>query len=254
MEPPSTIAVPAVRELDRSETTRAGGRQTLDALLPVIAYTAFTGITNVVGGILGKIEHLRRGRFRTEVLHGLVAFGGGTMLAAVALVLLPEGLLGMSGVAAGVLLVVGAIVFLLIDEAIDRKGGTASQFVAMVMDFIPGSLALGPVLAVLLSMNNLPQGFNSYKELHEKRWSPARILASISVTIPIGVASGLIGMFFLADHPALLAGLYIFSSGGLLYLMMHDIFPIAHQRKHWWPTMLGVVGFLAGILTETIGR
>jgi len=233
-------------------------------LLPVIAYTAFTGITNVVGGILGKIEHLRRGRFRTEVLHGLVAFGGGTMLAAVALVLLPEGLLGMSGVAAGVLLVVGAILFLLIDEAIDRKGGTASQFVAMVMDFIPGSLALGaafgtggalgPVLAVLLSMNNLPQGFNSYKELHEKRWSPARILASISVTIPIGVASGLIGLFFLADHPALLAGLYIFSSGGLLYLMMHDIFPIAHQRKHWWPTMLGVVGFLAGILTETIGR
>src|SRR5207247_997 len=153
--PTRTIVVPAVRELDRSETTRAGGRQTLDALLPVIAYTAFTGITNVVGGILGKIEHLRRGRFRTEVLHGLVAFGGGTMLAAVALVLLPEGLLGMSGVAAGVLLVVGAILFLLIDEAIDRKGGTASQFVAMVLDLIPGSVALCAVWRTVCALDSV---------------------------------------------------------------------------------------------------
>jgi len=193
----------------------------------------------------------------------MVAFGGGTMLAAVALVLLPQGLAGTGGVAAGLLLTLGAIVFLLVDEVIERSGGTAAQFVAMVMDFIPGSLALGavfgtggnlgPVLAVLLSMNNIPQGFNSYKELREKKWSATRIIAAIAVTIPIGVASGLIGLFFLAQRPVVLASLFIFSSGGLLYLMMHDIFPIAHQRKHWWPTMLGVLGFLAGILAETIG-
>jgi ZIP family zinc transporter len=235
----------------------------MDPVLLVIGYTAFTGLTNVIGGVAGRFEHLRRGQFRSSVLHGLVAFGGGTMLAAVALVLLPEGLKSMDAVSAGALLVVGALVFLLLDEGIERRGGTGAQFVAMVMDFIPGSLALGavfgtggalgPVLAVLLSMNNVPQGFNSYKELREKHWSPSRILGAIAVTIPIGVASGLFGLFFLPAHPVVLAGLYVFSSGGLLYLMMHDIFPVAHQRKHWWPTMLGVLGFLAGILTEKIG-
>jgi len=235
----------------------------VDELVLVVAYTAFTGITNVLGGVLGKIEHLRRGVFRTELLHGAVAFGGGTMLAAVALVLLPEGLRALDGVTAAVLLVVGAVVFLLIDEGIERRGGTAAQFIAMVMDFIPGSLALGavfgtggalgPVLAVILSMNNVPQGFNSYKELHDKRWSATRILAAIAITIPIGIASGLTGLFLLAHRPVLLAGLYILSSGGLLYLMMHDIFPVAHQRKHWWPTMLGIIGFLAAFLTDTIG-
>ena len=63
----------------------------MDPVLLVIGYTAFTGLTNVIGGVAGRFEHLRRGRFRSSVLHGLVAFGGGTMLAAVALVLLPEG-------------------------------------------------------------------------------------------------------------------------------------------------------------------
>ena len=235
----------------------------MDPIIAVIAYTAFTGITNVVGGLLGRFEHLRHGRFRTGLLHGMVAFGGGTMLAAVALVLLPQGLAGMGGVSAALVLATGAVVFLLVDEGIERAGGTAAQFVAMVMDFIPGSLALGavfgtggnlgPVLAVLLSMNNVPQGFNAYKELKSKNWSAIRIITAIAVTIPIGVSSGLIGLFFLAERPLVLASLYVFSSGGLLYLMMHDIFPVAHQRKHWWPTMLGIVGFLAGILTETIG-
>src|SRR2546425_2498593 len=235
----------------------------MDPIIAVIAYTAFTGITNVDGGLLGRFEPLRHRRFRTGLLRGMVAFGGGTMLAAVALVLLPQGLAGMGGVSAALVLATGAVVFLLVDEGIERRGGPGAQFVAMVMDFIPGSLALGavfgtggalgPVLAVLLSMNNVPQGFNSYKELREKHWSPSRILGAIAVTIPIGVASGLIGLFFLPAHPVVLAGLYVFSSGGLLYLMMHDIFPVAHQRKHWWPTMLGVLGFLAGILTEKIG-
>src|SRR2546425_4236202 len=114
----------------------------MDPVLLVIGYTALIGLTNVIGGVGGRFEPLRRGQFRSSVLHGLVAFGGGTMLAAVALVLLPEGLKSMDAVSAGALLVVGGLVFLLLDEGIERRGGPGGQFVAMVMDFIPGSLAL----------------------------------------------------------------------------------------------------------------
>src|SRR3989441_12907525 len=114
----------------------------MDPVLLVIGYTAFTGLTNVIGGVAGRFEHLRRGQFRSSVLHGLVAFGGGTMLAAVALVLLPEGLKSMDAVSAGALPFVGAPVFLLPHEGIERRGGPGGPFGAVGLGFIPGSLAL----------------------------------------------------------------------------------------------------------------
>ena len=55
------------------------------------------------------------------------------------------------------------------------KGETAAQLVAMVSDFVPEAMAMGamfasgeaagPLLAVLRGLQNLPEGFNAYREL-----------------------------------------------------------------------------------------
>jgi len=63
----------------------------------------------------------------------------------------------------------GVIIFLLIDRYLAKKGGKNAALLAMLMDFIPESIALGAtfaiepnlaiLLAVFIGLQNLPETF-----------------------------------------------------------------------------------------------
>ncbi|HIL22723.1 MAG TPA: divalent cation transporter, partial [Alcanivorax sp.] len=101
-----------------------------------------------VGALIAVKQHIARDWLRQEVRHTVIAFGGGALLAAVALVLVPEGAKHHTPFSATLMFVGGGVVFMLIDRALAAKGGAMSQLLAMLLDFVPEAIALGAALAV----------------------------------------------------------------------------------------------------------
>lgn len=234
------------------------------ALWLVLAYTGAAGLAIPAGALASHWEHLGRGRLRTDLLLGIVAFGGGALLAAVALVLVPEGARALAVGGAAAAFAAGAVVFLVIDRAIERRGSRAAQLMAMIMDFVPESVALGaavalgggagPLLALLIGMQNLPEGFNAYRELRASKVSAGRALGALAPLAVLGPLAGMIGFFWLDAQPVLLGVVMLFAAGGILYLLFHDVMPVAHEEGHWLPTLGGIAGFLMGLVGEMVLR
>lgn len=230
----------------------------------VLLYTALAGLAIPFGGFLARIERLRTGHFRMDLLTGIVAFGGGLVVAAATLVLIPEGLAMADWTAGEIGLLVGggAVLFLLVDRAIEIRRGKAGYFLATIMDLIPESIALGaafafgtimgPLLALLIGLQNLPEGFNSYRELHEGGASPRRIMILLLGLALLNPVAALLGFFVLGSVPVLIAALFLFSSGGILYLVFHDVAPTAYSKGHWLPTLGVIAGFLVGLIGEHV--
>jgi ZIP family zinc transporter len=118
-------------------------------LLKVILYSFFAGVTVFLGGLLSRFfeKNFRDGFVKEEILHTSIAFGGGILVAAVALVLVPEGMNLLPLVPMVVIFLAGAVLFFFSDRFLEKKGGTISQLLAMLMDFVPEAIALGAVFA-----------------------------------------------------------------------------------------------------------
>ena len=84
---------------------------------------------------------------KEEIIHTSVAFGGGIIIAAVAFVLVPKGMNVLPLVPMAIIFLTGAIIFLFLDRYIEKKGGTISQLLAMLIDFVPEAIALGAIFA-----------------------------------------------------------------------------------------------------------
>jgi ZIP family zinc transporter len=70
-----------------------------------------------------------------------------------------------------------------------------------------------------------------------------------AVSGPVG---GVLGFLFLAGHPHLISAVFMFSAGGILYLIFHDIAPLAHRDGHWVPTLGTAVGFVIGLASQAL--
>jgi len=63
----------------------------MDEVTKIILYTLCAGACIPLGGVLAYVERIRPKWLENEFRHSVIAFGGGILLAAVALVLVPEG-------------------------------------------------------------------------------------------------------------------------------------------------------------------
>lgn len=212
-----------------------------------------------LGGALAAVERVRPRWLEEELRHSVIAFGGGALLAAVALVLVPEGIENLSLGAAVTAFAGGGLVFLAVDRAVARSGGSAAQLLAMLLDFVPEAVALGAalaggsasggLLAFLIGLQNLPEGFNAYRELDANTGSSRRgLLAGFAALALLGPLAAWIGVAFLSHRPALLGALMVFSAGGILYLIFQDIAPQARLERAWAPSLGAVAGFLLGLV------
>jgi zinc transporter, ZIP family len=231
-------------------------------LVPMIAFTLAAGACIPLGGLIASVEHLRPAWLENEFRHFVMAFGGGVLLAAVALVLLPEGMsLVRQPFEVVFWFMCGGALFFAVERHLGLQQQDAPQMLAMLLDFVPESLALGglfiagsaaaPLLAVLVGLQNLPEGFNAYRELRAKGIGSARVLLGMVLLAPLGPVLGLSGWYVLSDHTHVLGAVMLLSSGGLLYLIFQDIAPQAQLRRHWFPALGAVCGFgvaLAGRL------
>lgn len=236
----------------------------MDEILKLVLYTVSAGACIPLGGLLACKERLRPGWLENEFRHFIIAFGGGILLAAVALVLVPEGVVYVNhSILSVILLLAGGICFFVIERIIGARRREKPQFIAMLLDFVPESLALGgilaigsqsaPLLAVLIGVQNLPEGFNAYREFRSVPESNARqILGFMSLLVVIGPIIAIIGYVYFSHHTVLLGATMLFASGGILYLIFQDIAPQSRMRRHWAPPLGAVFGFCLGMLGNNL--
>lgn len=232
---------------------------------PVAAITLFSwiaGIASFFGALFARFERFPEGILKKELLRGIVAFGGGILIAAVAFALVPHGIETLSALSLGLLFGLGGAAFCLLDVQLSKSGGSKAQFTAMLSDFIPEAIALGAVfahdhrlglmLALFIGAQNLPEGFNAFRELKQSTGRSAMILWQMFFVSFLGPASALLGYFFLRDKPPVTAGIMVFAAGGILYLIFQDIAPQTKLRRHWLPPLGAVLGFIVGMLGQKL--
>jgi ZIP family zinc transporter len=231
----------------------------LDPLLLALAYGAFAGLMIPVGGYLARAERVQPNWLEEEVRHSVIAFGGGVLVAAVALVLVPSGMEQLSPVPALVAFFAGGVIFALFERARQEHADVNAQFLAMLTDFLPESISLGALLAtgapeagllaLLIGAQNLPEAFNAWRELQaDGRHGAAHIMRLFFAIASLGPLAVLLGYYVLADLPALTGGIMMGAAGGILYLMFQDIAVEAHLSNRQAPSLAALAGFALGIL------
>ncbi len=228
----------------------------------IILYSLASGATVLLGGLIARINPFPKNETGQEITHGIVAFGGGILVAAVAFVLAPRGIRFLSLPIIIPVFFGGVVLFLLVDRFISLRGDRAGQLISMLMDFVPEAIALGAVfssdprtgllLALFIGMQNLPEAYNSFGDLVNSGFSPNRswlILVPFSL---VGVVAAVAGYLFLTGHEEIIAALMLFSAGAILYLVFQDIAPMAKLRNHWMPATGATLGFMMGMIGEKL--
>ena len=230
----------------------------MDNVTTVVVLTLTAGMAMPVGALLACIDRIHPNWLNSEIRHGIVAFGGGALLSAIALVLVPEGIESLSIPVAAACFASGGIAFLALDVFLDKIKSPAGQLVAMLSDFIPEAIALGAsfasgnptanLLAAMIAIQNLPEGFNAYREMTvEGKNSGRRVIISFFAMALLGPCAGLCGYCWLSSHLYAVSCIMLFASGGILYIVFQVIAPEAKLRRRWMPAFGAVVGFLLGL-------
>jgi zinc transporter, ZIP family len=232
-------------------------------ILEIILLTSMAGICIPLGGLLATFEHIRPRWLEQEFRHFLIALGGGLLLGAVSLVLVPEGIaeLGQNLLSTPLILAGGLSVFV-IEKSLGLKRRESPQLMGMMLDYVPEAIALGglvalasplaPLLAILIGLQNLPEGFNAFREMKIQFPHSRHTLLTMVLLVPIGPIAGLLGYFYLAEHKSIVGAVMLFASGGILYLIFQDIAPQAKLKKHWAPPLGAVLGFCIALFCQQL--
>ncbi len=231
----------------------------MNLLLTIIVATLIAGLAMPIGAAFASLKKIKPDWLEEEFRHSVIAFGGGALLSAVALVLVPEGIASVEPLSASIFFILGGLSFMSLDVILKKIDTSASQLAAMLSDFLPESIALGAafatgksnafLLAGLIALQNLPEGFNAYRELNESSsYRPLRIIIIFALMALLGPVAGVTGYLWLPDYPVIVAAIMLFASGGILYSIFQDIAPQVRLEKHWAPPMGAVFGFVLGMV------
>jgi ZIP family zinc transporter len=233
-------------------------------VMTIIVLTVAAGICMPIGGALATGDHILPNWLEKEFRHSVIAFGGGILLCGVTKVLVPEGMSGMNDSPyAIVFILLGGATFFYIERKLGLRRQQAPQLMGMLLDFIPEALALGglvasgsrvgPLLALLIGMQNLPEGFNAYREISQARqYSPQKTLVVMLKLVLLGPLAGLSGYYFLSNHEIVLSAIMLFASGGILYLIFQDIAPQSRLNRSWAPPLGAVLGFCFALYSDLV--
>ncbi len=230
----------------------------------MLLFTTASGFCILAGGLIARVERIQPLWLEQELRHTIMAFGGGILIAAIAFVLVPEGQEYFGSPVWGVaVFLAGGVVFMLVERHLTAKRHHLPQTLAMLLDFVPESLAMGgmfalgspsaPLLAILIGLQNLPEGFNAYREILAAAGDRVhRTLYIMFVMMLAGPIAGVLGWYVAASLPELVGATMIFAAGGILYLIFQDIAPQSRLERHWAPTLGAVFGFCLAMVAEIL--
>jgi len=221
------------------------------------------GLGTAVPLVLGAAVGLRWG-LPKKVLAALMAFGAGTMIAAVSSELFEPAFGELGAVRAGGALLAGAAVYVVANHLIENKLGAASLGWALmlgtVLDGVPENTALGVslneaggiVLLVAVAIGNTPEaiaGAVKMRETHHFR--RARALGLWAATGVVLVVVTMIG-YAMSDvvSGGEIAAVQAFAGGATIAVLADSLIPAAYEDGGWWTGLATAAGFL---LAFTLG-
>lgn len=216
------------------------------------------GLSIPAGALVSSTPRLATFCHRRELDSVVSYFGGGALLAAIALVLIPRGMEHSSVLLVSFAFALGGLVFWQLSSWAMRTRNTASQFMGMALDFFPEAILLGVaaandssvayLLAALIALQNMPEGFAAHHEMNESGISRRRLWLMFLLAPLLGPLAAWIGFVWLSGSNEVLAFVLLFCSGGILYLIFEDIAPGAHIEHKSLPAIGAIVGFLLGMV------
>ncbi|MEX5577489.1 ZIP family metal transporter [Pseudophaeobacter sp. A-200-2] len=229
----------------------------MDPFISALVLAGFAGLALPIGGALAWIENIRDAELHKAVLSWVTSFGGGALLSAVALVLIPEGTRMLTPMEALFWLGAGGLAFYWIDKGMSRGQGSLALLFAMLLDFLPEALALGAMLsaedgtalllALMIFLQNVPEGFAAFRDIwrcDSPAWHVLLLFVGLAALGPLCAAVGLI---WLEQQSHILDVIMVFASGGILYLLLQDIAPKVHEAGSTAPSLGVVAGFALGL-------
>lgn len=233
-------------------------------LIELMFFSLLAGSTVFLGALSAyyfdkKISH-KKLKHKIETLS--MALGIGIMISAISLVLIPEGIKEVDAIDTSIFFFLGTIVFYLFDKVLEKIKSNFSQLYAMLLDFIPESIALGTmfilnhtiaiVLSILIALQNFPESFNAFFELKKKNLAVKTVLQLFFVLSFFGLVFSLIGYFFLYKNQVIISNLMLFASGGMLYLIFKDIVPSLKLKSSELSVLFINIGFFIGLISYKI--
>jgi zinc transporter, ZIP family len=232
-------------------------------LLLAMAAAVLAGAMIPLGASLASIEQLRPKWLEEELRHGVMAFGGGVLIAAVAFLLVPVGTESVPAAWAIAAFVLGGMVHSYVDRIVESRRDGGGHLIALVSDYVPEAMAMGAMfatgadgallLALMLGIQNLPEGFTAYRELRSSpRSSTPALWPVLGAVSLLGLIAVIVGHVVLAGMPMALGTVMLFAAGGIFYLVFQDVAYDAHMERAWAPALGAVAGFAVGMLGHNL--
>lgn len=212
------------------------------------------GLATAVPLVLGAAVGMRWALPR-PVLGGLMAFGAGTMLAAVGEELFGPAFAGDGPLWASIALLAGALTYVVADRLLERRLPTgAAGFGLMLgaaLDGIPENAALGVsggslALLVAIAVGNTPEAISSAAILRDdRRIGMARGLALWTavgaILIAVTVASAIWSEALTGTTTDVILA---FAGGAVIAVLADTLMPEAFRDSGWWVGLATAAGFL----------
>ncbi|MXQ76522.1 MULTISPECIES: ZIP family metal transporter [Rhodococcus] len=221
-------------------------------MLTALWYGMGTAVPLLLGAAIGLRYDLPR-----PVLAGLMAFGAGAMVAAVSTELFAPAFADRGLWAAGGALMLGTVVYVVADRAIESKLGPAALGWALMLgallDGIPENAALGTTLAggaggvvllVAVAVGNIPESVAGAASMRSALSHRAALLIW-GMTSVLLVAVVVIATAFADSLPS--AGISLiqaFAGGATIAVIADSLMPEAYREGGWWVAICTSLGFL----------
>ena len=222
-------------------------------MLTATLYGLGTAVPLLIGAVIGLRYDLPR-----PVLAALMAFGAGTMVAAVSTELFQPAFETEGIWTAGAALFAGALVYVVADRLIEKKLGAGALGWALMLgallDGIPENTALGVtissaggvVLLVAVAVGNVPEAVAGAASMRSQpHFSRGRAL-SVWVAVAVLLVLVVIGADALSDtiSDGAIATIQAFAGGATIAVLADSLMPEAYREGGWWVGLSTALGFL----------
>ncbi|BAH52630.1 ZIP family metal transporter [Rhodococcus opacus] len=222
-------------------------------MLTATLYGLGTAVPLLIGAVVGLRYDLPR-----PVLAALMAFGAGTMVAAVSTELFQPAFETEGIWRAGAALFAGALVYVVADRLIEQKLGAGALGWALMLgallDGVPENTALGVtissaggvVLLVAVAVGNVPEAVAGAASMRSQpHFSRGRAL-SVWVAVAVLLVLVVIGADALSDtiSDGAIATIQAFAGGATIAVLADSLMPEAYREGGWWVGLSTALGFL----------
>ncbi|MET9025132.1 ZIP family metal transporter [Nocardia sp. NPDC004168] len=225
-------------------------------MMKALLYGLGTAVPLVLGAAIGS-----RWQLPKAVLASLMAFGAGTMIAAVSTELF-EPAFRQNATIAAIALLAGAGVYVVADHLIENKLGPRALGWALmlgaVLDGVPENTALGVtltgggglVLLVAVAVGNVPEAISGAALMRDQHGvARHRALWLWTATGAVLVLVTMLGNA-LSDNlsETHIGAVQAFAGGATIAVLADSLMPEAYREGGWWVGMATAAGFLVAFI------